>query len=177
MERSSDAVCDGESEIGEILHCTMDDIEEIDEMIDLGLIPLEIIEAARQEILQLASKQRYEKMYKTFQNWQELKGTNDISEDTLLAYFLELSRKYKPSTMWAYYSMLKSMISLNFNVNLGTYKHSTKFLKNKSVGYKPVESKAFSREEIDRFISEAPDDIWLDVKVNFLFSNEDFHFS
>lgn len=85
-----------------------------------------------------------------------------------MGYFQQLSEKYKPSSLWAYYSMLKGTMKETFNIDIGRYHQLSGFLKQKAKGYKPVQSKTFSEAESARFFNEAPDSDWLDVKVSFL---------
>ncbi|KAJ6646736.1 hypothetical protein Bhyg_01950 [Pseudolycoriella hygida] len=92
------------------------------------------------------SKSRYKKTYQDFQKWIKLKGETTITEDILLTYFSEIGEKNKPTTLWAYHSMLKAT------------------LKSKNIGYQPVKPKMFTLEEVAKFINEAKDEYWLDVK-------------
>ena len=54
------------------------------------------------------SRIRYLQQYEKFIQWQRSQETTSISENVLLAYFLELSERYVPTTLWSYYSMLHS---------------------------------------------------------------------
>lgn len=73
--------------------------------------PPEIREAAKIASLNLLpekSKKLYLSAYTSFMAWRESKNINSFSESILLVYFSELATKYKPSTLWAHYSMLRS---------------------------------------------------------------------
>ena len=59
------------------------------------------------------------------------------------------------------------MIKTNNDIDIGTYLKLKQFLKNKSVGYRPKKAAVFPPEAIQRFLNEAPDDQFLDLKVNF----------
>lgn len=113
-----------------------------------------------------ASKSKYNRIYDEFQKWNKLKGSTPVTEKVLLAYFSELAQRNKPSSLWAYYSMLKATLRINDDTNISPYSKLTTFLKIKSTGYKPASAKMFTKEEIDKFINEAPDEAWLDVKVS-----------
>lgn len=135
---------------------------------ELALTPPEIMEAANITSLNLIpeiSKKKYEATYKQFMEWRIEKKSNSCSENVLLAYFGELTNKYKASTLWSTYSMLRTTLNINNNVNIGNYAKLRAFLKRKSHGYRPRKSKIFTSEEINRFITEAPDNQYLLAKV------------
>lgn len=77
----------------------------------------------------------------------------------------DLAQIRKSSTLWSIYSMLKATISLKENIDISKYSNLTAYLKRKSVGYRAKKSKVFKRSEINQFISEAPDEIYLMMKV------------
>src|SRR5699024_11669271 len=91
--------------------------------------------------------------------------TTSFSEDTLLVYFKELSNKYKSSSLWTQYSMLKSTINIRKNINLESYAGLRAFLKRCSEGYQAKKSEVFSGEQIQQFINKAPNDKYLATKV------------
>jgi len=98
--------------------------------------------------------------------WCNEKNATSVSERTVLAYFLELSKKSKPSTLWAYYSMLRTTIKINGgSVDIGTYPKLMAYLKRISVGYQPKKARVFTEDELKTFLSSAPDCEWLAVKV------------
>lgn len=133
--------------------------------------PIELYEtaiAATQECLPAKSKAHYNNRYIEFKKWQTKNNTTSISQTVLLAFFHEMAQKHKPTTLWAYYSMLKCTIKINDNIDIGSYLQVTAYLKSKASGYTPVKAKIFSEEEIQKFIDNAPDESWLDVKVCFL---------
>lgn len=111
------------------------------------------------------SKNRYELTYQSFQKWQESSNINSVEEHVLLTYFQEQSTIKTPATLWSLYSMLKSMINLQLNVNIGNYNKLLAFLKDKSKGYTSAKPKIFTDEEITKFIEEAPDITYLATKV------------
>ncbi|KAJ8909432.1 hypothetical protein NQ315_015343 [Exocentrus adspersus] len=110
---------------------------------DFSLIPPEIREAAEVASLNLLpekSRKVYNMTYESFLKWQKEKKTTSFSESTLLVYFTDLSTKYKSSTLWTYYSMLRSTITLK-------------------------KAKTFSGEDINNFLTKASDDKYLATKV------------
>lgn len=113
------------------------------------------------------SKKRYESTYKVFKDWCQSKDNADVvTESLLLMYFQEKSSILKsPSSMWCEYSMLKTTIFINENIDISKYYKLRAFLKRQNAGYKPKKSNTFSREGINRFLEEAPDDKYLLMKV------------
>ncbi|XP_044745426.1 uncharacterized protein LOC123307256 isoform X2 [Coccinella septempunctata] len=111
------------------------------------------------------SREKYKKAYKSFTEWQKENNLPSNSENVLLAYFDELSKKFKSSTLWAQYSMLRTMMNINDNIDIGNYCKVRAFLKRNSCGYRPKKSKIFSSDEIDNFINNAPDEFYLLDKV------------
>lgn len=112
------------------------------------------------------SKKRYELTYKSFKGWCQTKDNAVVSEKSLLAYFLEKSAVLKsPSSLWCEYSMLKSTIFIEENIDISKFPKLRAFLKRKNDGFKPKKSNIFNRDEVKQFLGEAPDDIYLLMKV------------
>lgn len=113
------------------------------------------------------SKDIYEKTYKIYLKWCEEKNVkNSTNEKALLAYFDQLSIKYKPSTLWSFYSMIRTMISTQKNIDISKYTQLLALLKQKSDGFKSKKTKVLTWENIRRFLLEADDDKFLLLKVN-----------
>ena len=108
-------------------------------------------------ILPEKSKGRYENVYRKFMDWRGENGINSFSEHVLLAYFGEITKKFKPSSLWAIYSMLRSLINLKHNVNIETYPKLKAYLKRQSNGFKSKKSKVLTPVQIKTFINEASD--------------------
>ncbi|KAJ8911520.1 hypothetical protein NQ315_012492 [Exocentrus adspersus] len=96
------------------------------------------------------SRKLYESVYNTFINWRAIKKTNSFSESVLLVYFTELAAKYKPSTLWSHYSMLRSTLNINEGGNIEDYTKLRSFLKRRSEGFRPKKAYIFSSEEINK---------------------------
>lgn len=112
------------------------------------------------------SQSRYNRIYQDFHKWNKIKGATPVSQAVLLKYFSELAERSKPPTLWAYYSMLKNTLKLYDNTDMHSWSKLRNFIKQQNTGYKSVKSKLFTRTEIEKFINEAPDDQWLDLKVH-----------
>lgn len=135
-------------------------------------LPDSILEAANTANLNLLpakSRQKYKKQYKHFENWCHNKGTNSVKEEVFLAYFADLQKTFQPNTLWSKYSMLKSVLKVKRNLDLSLYFKLISFIKKQNVGYRPKKAKIFDKDEISRFIEEAPDEIYLLIKVATIF--------
>lgn len=122
--------------------------------------------AAVADLLPSKSKDRYEKEYAQFEEWCRAKNVHDIiTEDVLLAFFLEKATAYKSSSLWSIYSMLKSTLIVKKNVNISKFHRLISYLKKQSQGYTAKKSRTLSRAEIDKFLLQAPDNNFLLMKV------------
>lgn len=61
--------------------------------------------------------------------------------------------------------MLKTMLKLKKNVDLGKFFKLIAFLKKKMVGYRPKKSKILSADQVENFLTAAPDQSYLLMKV------------
>lgn len=135
-------------------------------------IPQEILDAANEASSQLIppkSKLRYEKEYSIFEKWCAVKEVSRLQEEVFMAYFNHLSKKFSPSSLWSKYSMIKSILKIKKNIDLGKYFKLTSYLKRLNDGYKPKKSKILEKSDIDKFLLEAPDHIYLLTKVATVF--------
>lgn len=126
------------------------------------------------------SRQSYETQYNRFIEWLETNEYTSIDENVVLNYFMEKAQQRKSSSLWSLYSMLKTTLAVNKGVDIGRFNEITAFLKKKSAGYKPEQTKIFTKEEIYSFLSKAPDSIFLMMKVSAFprkFSNLKFRIS
>lgn len=140
--------------------CTICDSKNMSQEIE------EAANAASHNLLPVKSQQRYMETYNIFKNWCHEKKSDVITEKVLLAYFLNRSTKLKsPSSLWSEYSMLKSTIFINDNEDISKYPKLKAFLKRKNDGYKPKKSSIFSRDDMNKFLIEAPDITHLLMKV------------
>lgn len=82
-------------------------------------------------------------------------GVTSISSELIMAYFHVLhERKYKPTSLWAFHSMLKATLRANENVDIGKFCQVTAFLKTKSSGYKCVNAMVFKEAEIKNSLTK-----------------------
>lgn len=147
-----------------------------DDDANFACTPPEIRDAAKIASLDLLperSRQNYEIAYNAFMKWRLNKNVSSFSEDTLLVYFKEISLKFKSSTLWTKYSMIRSILNIRHNVKIEKYGRLRAFLKRRSEGFLPKKSEVFTGEEINKFIEEAPDTQYLATKVSYLINKNE----
>lgn len=145
-------------------------MSDTDSDISLSCTPPElksVINSALSELIPAKSKRQYEKCYSEFKDWCDKEKVKTVSENILLAYLMHKSKVIKSSTLWSIYSMLKCMLNVRDGIDVRKFLKLVPFLKRKAVGYQPRKSKVFTREQIDSFLREANDEIYLLLKVNF----------
>lgn len=123
-------------------------------------------EAVKLNLLPNKSATLYEKQYNLFMEWCNNKKISKYSENVLLAYFSQKAKQCKCSTLWSTFSMLKATLIAKNDVNISKYCKLIAFLKKQNVGYKAKKSKVFVRDEINRFLLNAPDETYLMNKVS-----------
>ena len=134
----------------------------------IELTPPEILSEAQNATIALIpakSKEKYLAAYDSFVQWKSKKNTQSISENVFLAYFSELANRYKPSSLWCIYSMLRSMVKLKHGVDIKTYCNLMAYLKRRSDGYIGRKSKVLTSANVEKFLKEAPDSQYLATKV------------
>lgn len=117
-------------------------------------------------LLPAKSRALYEKTYNEFVKWCKDNNVQAATEDSMLVYFDELCKVYKPSSLWSKYSMIRANLVAKENIDISQFKKLFAFLKRQSEGYKPKKSKILTREEIIKFFVEAPDENFLMIKVS-----------
>lgn len=65
------------------------------------------------------------------------------------------------SLLWSKYSMVKSMLLLLENVDISRFFKVTTFLRKQSVVYEPKKATILTRDDVNRFLKEAPDEQYL----------------
>lgn len=131
-------------------------------------LPPEILKKANEVINNLTpatSRPKYESAYKHFMDWRAAQRITSFSEEVFLIYFSELSETLKPSTLWAKYSMLRSMVDIKHNFNIHDYSRLIAFLKQNGKGFKSQKAQTLSAEQVNQFLREAPDSEFLATKV------------
>ncbi|XP_008217133.1 dihydrolipoyllysine-residue acetyltransferase component 2 of pyruvate dehydrogenase complex, mitochondrial isoform X1 [Nasonia vitripennis] len=142
-----------------------DNDSEVEESVCVPAELCETVEVATLDALPTKSKSTYEGCYKTFSEWKHSSDIQESTESVMLTYFTNLSQSYKPSTLWAHYSMLKTTMRVFENTDIGTYRNLVDFIKKQAQGYQSQKSKTLTTEDVKRFLTEAPDDRYLLTKV------------
>ena len=118
-----------------------------------------------QDRLPSKSKKYYEAAYEKFVKWK--KNNKAITtENCILVYFNEMAKKLKPKTMWCQYSMLKHTLKLKENIDIKDFHHLTSKLRNDVKGYGYNKANVFEASKVEKFLKDAPDEIYLATKVS-----------
>lgn len=119
------------------------------------------------DLLPKKSGDRYTLVYNTFKNWetQHKNLLSSSAENNLIVYFKDLKSKLKPPTLWSIWSMLKKTLSANDGVDITRFLNLKTLLSNNAKGYKPKKSAILKWKEIEKFLTEACDFIYLASKV------------
>lgn len=124
---------------------------------------------ASKELLPEKSREIYDKQFNKFKEWCARKTVVDLNEEVLLAYFYEKSREVKASTLWSHYSMVKSKLIIENNMDISKFSKLIAFLKRKNDGYTPKKSKILDAEHVQHFLTRAADQEYLVIKVRRFF--------
>lgn len=128
----------------------------------------EVAKKVTENLLPNKSREKYEKQYKSFQDWCTQNAVELVSEKCLLTYFDMLSKHKKSSTLWSTYSILKSCLNVYQNIDISKYLELQTFLKRISSHYEPKKSKILQVQDIDNFVAKADDKFYLVHKVSFI---------
>lgn len=134
----------------------------------MAKLPKELEELASSAALSLLpekSRGRYLRAFEDFEKWMRGKDVTVINETVVLAYMKEESEKKAPTTLWSMYSMLRTTLSSKKNIDISKFSMLQSFLKSKSRGYHPKKSAVLSEKEVQQFLTEAPDEVYLLEKV------------
>lgn len=108
------------------------------------------------------SVKRYDDAWNEFCKYHKLTETdlnNEPSEELMLQYFdhLKKTKAYASSTIWSVYSMINHKFQLVYGKKLQVYPRITMLLKSFEAGYVRKTASIFSKDEIKRFLTTAPD--------------------
>ena len=162
--KMAESISEVSSEMGEN-HNNFDLFNKQDVFDDVPPEGAEISKRSFNDLLPEKSKERYELAYAKFEDYKKKICTTSSSQNILLEYFTELKKKYKPSSLWNYYSMLKRMIIFKEKIDIGQYCALTSLLKKEAEGFQRRKTKVFTIAEMNKFLQEAPDVQYLAYKV------------
>ncbi|PSN40214.1 hypothetical protein C0J52_17646 [Blattella germanica] len=75
------------------------------------------------------------------------------------------SKVFAASSLWCTYSKLKTILRVREKVDVSSFTNVVSFLKKMSVRHVPRKSNVLSRSQIDEFLLNVPDDVFLLIKV------------
>lgn len=104
------------------------------------------------------SKEIYEKSYKNFCEWMQMKNAKEVTVQVILAYLNERSKMWAPSSLWSEYSKLKCTIYAHQAVDISKFKDVITFLKRKNVGHVGKKSKILGKDHFEKYLMEADDE-------------------
>lgn len=113
----------------------------------------------------------YEKTYEEFKAWCEFYGCEEknltyYSESVLLEYFSSLVKRGLVGSLLPKFSMLKANLNQKEAVDIGKYNKLAYYIKTQTEDYKPKKSRIFTKDEITKFIANAPNRTFLMLKVS-----------
>ncbi|KAJ3658229.1 hypothetical protein Zmor_009982 [Zophobas morio] len=123
----------------------------------------------RSNLLPLKSKNAYENVYVSFQDWKYKNRIKEVTEDVILAFLDMRSQKLSPCSLWPEYSMLKATLKAKENIDIEKFGAVISYIKKLNVGYRGKKSNVLTREEIKTFLQEADDGEYLFEKVALIF--------
>lgn len=113
------------------------------------------------------TERKYEKAYNAFVCWQKSKNISTFSENVLIDYFKEVKADYTPSSLYSLFFKLKRMLRKKHKIRVEDYTKLRLFLKKVATQTPNKDgAKAFSPEQIKKFLHEAPDAVYLAAKVS-----------
>ena len=122
---------------------------------------------AREELIPVKSRGRYLRALNLFKMWQvENDCVGNYEEDVVLAFVNCFCDKNSVSTAWATYSMIKKVLQITEDVNIEFASSVNNFLKVRTRSYTPKQAKVFTNYEVAVFLLDAPDQVYLGVKVS-----------
>ncbi|RZC14237.1 hypothetical protein BDFB_005959, partial [Asbolus verrucosus] len=94
---------------------------------------------------------------------------SSVTKEVILAYLDEKQETLSPASLWPHYSMLKSTLKVKENLCIEKFGSIIAYLKQMNIGDHVKKSKVLCREQIEKFLVEAPNETYLFVKVFTLF--------
>lgn len=117
-------------------------------------------------LIPIKSRKTYEKSYENFIKWCRKKQSKDITENVVLEYITGIYDKYRTSSLWTQYSILKTTLIAHKNVDISKFRKVIELLKGKTDNFViPRKSLLLNKDHVETFISEAPDGLFLMIKV------------
>lgn len=100
---------------------------------EISCISPQLREAAKclgKDSLPKKSRAKYDRIYDVFKSWCSHKSVKKvISENVVLAYFCEIAKIKKVSTLWSTYSILRITFHVKDKINISKFPKLLAFLK------------------------------------------------
>lgn len=103
--------------------------------------------------------------YNKFMKWRKDNGKQNFSEALFLEYFKHLNKNYQASTLWTFYSIIRTMVLAKHNLDIRGYLSLASYLKKVNKGYVAKKAKRLSAEQVYTFLQNAPNQQYLATKV------------
>jgi hypothetical protein len=117
-------------------------------------------------LLPAKSRELYEKTYNEFETWCTEQQITNYTEPVFLAYFLNIAQRGLIASLWPKFSMLKSTLYVKKNIDIGKFNKLIMNIKRQTEGHVPKKSKVLEKEQVQKFILDAPNNLFLMTKVS-----------
>lgn len=97
-------------------------------------------------------------MERAMKGFNEWRGNEVISEESLLHYFEEQSQKKVATTLWTEFSHIKKYLEIMERIKLGKCSSIVVLLKSLNKKHVKKQSKSFSKEELFNYFRDAPNE-------------------
>lgn len=123
----------------------------------------ELAAIGNSQLIPEKSRESYFAAFAKFEKWQaEHEAVGDYSEDTLLAYFVNLREMYAPTTLWSIQSKIKAVLIVKFNYNIKEKCPKLyAYLKGQNKGHIKKKAPIFTSGELSKFLTEADVETYL----------------
>jgi hypothetical protein len=111
-------------------------------------------------------RELYEKTYNEFETWCTEQQITNYTEPVFLAYFLNIAQRGLIASLWPKFSMLKSTLYVKKNIDIGKFNKLIMYIKRQTEGHVPKKSKVLEKEQVQKFILDAPNNLFLMTKVS-----------
>ncbi|CAH1366303.1 unnamed protein product, partial [Tenebrio molitor] len=120
-------------------------------------------------LLPAKSRELYEKTYNEFKTWCTEQQITNYTEPVFLAYFLNIAQRGLIASLWPKFSMLKSTLYVKKNIDIGKFNKLIMYVKRQTEGHVPKKSKVLEKEQVQKCILDAPNNLFLMTKAVTIF--------
>lgn len=129
----------------------------------------EQINKESERMIPSTSKKEYDRIYNDFKKYLVAQKTTKISSSTVFGYFTYLATEkiFVYSTLWKNYSALKAELKIHENFDISKFDKIVPYICSFKKGYVAKKSLIFEQDQIDKFMSDAPNSEYLLHKISF----------